>query len=322
MKLTTTIVLIFSITLINAQEIDVEKSHRIEIEGWESFFDGAKSLASEKFQKSLDLNPDNLLAKIGLFNATPEKELNVETFELINDFPPEKNKSHSLSDISSWMLMNGLVEKQMSDSLISLRNKYDENYIWLKAALTDSRFEIKDDNGNIRQEGFFNDRKPSGIWKFYGYEENVVHRSYTYPVQGDTVIAKYFKPNGDIIRQEILIGSPFSRNTSKLKEIIFWQENPGRKPEYLFVSKTGFVKYENGKAVELNENTPDNIIGRKWDLDKKQLVAYIWKNGRKEPYELCEDDGMVISETIGNIRKTYRWNNCKKTLLEAKTLEK
>ncbi len=212
-------------------------------------------------------------------------------------------------------MMSNQVDKQLPDSIKVMRNKYDENYIQFKARLTDSEFKVYDEDGQIRQTGAFKNRKPFGTWKKYGYQ-NKLHHSFTFSKETDTVVIKYYKPDGDVARKELTTGMPFTNDSKKIREYIFWQENPGKQQEYLFVSKHGFKIFDSENPVEFDESTPDNFIQRKWNSEKKAIEAVIWKNGKQEPYELCEDDGMVISEMVNGVRKTYRWENCKKILIE------
>ena len=298
-----------------SQGTDSINSHLNEIKGWESYFIGKKQNAKEYFKKAIELNSDNILAKIGLFNSIPHDELKKEDYSLISIIPTDKNKMYSYSTTLMYLMMANQVDKELSDSLIVLRNTYDEEYIKFKAALTDSKFKVHDDKGNVRKTGAFNNRKPVGTWNKYGYQ-NKLHHSYTFPKMTDTIIVNYYKPDGVIIKKEWVFGIPFTSESKKIKEVIFWQENPGKEPEYLFVSKKGFKIYDSENPVEFDETTPDNIIQRIWNPEKKTVEAIIWKNGNQIPYELCEDDGIVTSEIIDGIRKTYRWENCKKVLIK------
>jgi hypothetical protein len=293
------------------------KSHSIEVKGWEYYFDDEKESARKQFEKALKLDSSNVMAKIGLFNSIPKNELGVEDFELINNLPEDENKFYSYSDISLYLMMENRVEEEYPryKKLKAARKKYDEQYIKFKAALTDSEFRVFDEENNVRKKGAFKNRKPVGTWKLFGYK-NKLFRSQTFSKQGDTVVVAYYKPDGDVIRKEWILGIPFTNDGKKLKEVVFWQENPGKEPDYLFVSKEGFKIYDSQNPVELDSTTPDNIIQRIWNLEKETLEAVIWKNGKKVPYELCEEDGMIIKEKRDGVWKTYRWENCEKILVE------
>lgn len=322
LRILTITVLLLSFSFQYGQETDkmIEKSHAVEIEGWRLFFNRDKEEAREKFQQALEIDRKNVLAKIGLFNTTPKSEFNENTYQLIEKLPDEELKGYSYSSISYGMLMQSLMEKEMPDSLLQQMDKYDEVRIKLKAALTDGSFQIVGEDGSVRRDGRFYKRRPIGDWNFYDYQDRVMF-THTYPVEGDTVISTYYKADGEVTRKRWIKGNPLSGTSTAIKELVNWQENPGRIPAYLFVSEQGYYIYDKSKESDKDEPVPDNIIGQKWDYEKQEVVGYITKNGKKVPYALCQDDGTVISETIGKIKKTYRWKDCKKILLETQNLD-
>ncbi|MEX0287956.1 MAG: hypothetical protein AB3N14_02510 [Flavobacteriaceae bacterium] len=297
-----------------------QKSHALEIEGWHHFFDRNKENAWEKFQQALEVNEHNVLAKIGLFNSIPVNELTEEDLQLIDDLPEDDNQDYSYRSLSLGLMMKSQIEKEMPDSLLAAVDTYDERYIKLRAALTDSKFQIRSEDGSVRRDGQFFNRRPIGEWKFYDYEDRVMF-SHTYPKKGDTVITTYYKPDGEVARKRWVKGNPLQGSSTSIKEVVYWQEDKGRSPKYLFVSKEGYYLYDKTKEGEEQLPVPDNIIGQSWNAEKKQLEGFIWKNGKKEPYELCEEDGVVTSQTAGNERKTYRWENCKKLLIKTEKLD-
>lgn len=311
MKFRIFILFLFLIQISYSQKTDSIQSYSMEIKGWESYFEGNKEDAKLQFKKAIELDSTNVMAKIGLFNSKSENELSENDYELTKNLP----KNGDFKNLMFNLMMSNQVDKQLPDSIKVMRNKYDENYIQFKARLTDSEFKVYDEDGQIRQTGAFKNRKPFGTWKKYGYQ-NKLHHSFTFSKETDTVVIKYYKPDGDVARKELTTGMPFTNDSKKIREYIFWQENPGKQPEYLFVSKHGFKIFDSENPVEFDESTPDNFIQRKWNSEKKAIEAVIWKNGKQEPYELCEDDGMVISEMVNGVRKTYRWENCKKILIE------
>jgi hypothetical protein len=291
---------------------NVDLSHRVEIEGWKYYFEGKKQDAKQKFVEAIKLDSNNNLAKIGLVNSKTENELSEKEFELIDNLPKDNKK---YSNIMSNLIMLNQIDKELPNEVKIMRNKYDEAYNELKAALTDSDFTIFDEEGNIRKEGGYRNLKQFGTWKVFGYQNKLNH-SYTFPLKGDTVFLNYYKSDGDIIKKVWLTGVPFTNDSKTLKEVIFWQENPGQKPGYLFVSKEGFKIYDSENPVEFDEKTPDNFIQRIWNSEKKTEEAFIWKNGKRQPYKLCENDGIVVEETVDGSRKTYRWENCEKILIK------
>ncbi|WP_299550328.1 hypothetical protein [Seonamhaeicola sp.] len=311
MKFRLVLVSLLSIQFAFAQIQDSVQSHEVEIDGWKSYFDEDKEEAYLKFKRALELDSTNVLAKIGLFNSKNEHELTDKDFELTNRL----QKKEGYNNIMFRLMMLNQVNKELHDSIKKMRNKYDDDYIKFKASLTDSEFKIFDEKGNIRRTGNFKNRKPYGTWKVFGYK-NKLHHSYSFTTTSDTVIVNYYKADGDIVKKEWIIGNPFTNNSKKIKELIFWQENPGKEPKYLFVSKEGFKIFDSENPVKFGKTTPDNFIHRIWNPDKKELEVVIWKNGKQEPYELCEYDGTVTSETVDGVKKTFRWKDCKKILIE------
>jgi len=309
------IILLFPIQLLHSQNLDSIQSRAIEIKGWELYFDDDKPNAKKEFSKAIELDSTNILAKIGLFNSKSENEITEDDFELIDKLPKEENNYVSYSDIMLGLMMTNQIDKELPDSIKVMRNKHDEEYIKFKAALTDSEFKVYSEDGNVRKSGEFKDRKPFGIWKSFGYQ-NKLHHSFTFPKVGDTVIIKYYKPDGDIIREEWITGMPFTNNSKKFKEIIYWQEKLGKEKGYLFVSKDGFKIYDRNNPVVFDDTTPDNVIRKTWNPETKSIEAFIWKNGKKEPYEFCEDDGIVVSYMENGEKKSFRWENCKKVPIE------
>jgi antitoxin component YwqK of YwqJK toxin-antitoxin module len=278
-----------------------------EIKGWESYFDGNKENAKLQFKKAMELDSTNFMAKIGFFNSKTEAELTEKDFELTNNLP----KNGDYKDLMFNLMMSNQVDKQLPDSIKIMRNKYDESYIQFKARLTDSEFKVYDEDGEIRQTGAFKNRKPFGTWKKYGYE-NKLHHSFTFSKETDTVIIKYFTPNGNIARKELTTGMPFTNESKKFKEIIYWQETPGKDIDYLFVSENGFTVFDSENPVVFDESTPDNIIQMKFNPETYSQEAFIWKNGKKIPFEFCPFDGTTVTYLENGVKKSYRWEDCKK----------
>ncbi len=307
MKFRLTILLLILIQFSYGQNQDLEKSHLTEIEGWKSYFDGNRTEAKSKFTKAIELDSTNYLAKIGLFNTKNESELNEADFGLIQRLPKKGN----YNDIMLKLMMANQVDKELPDSIKVMRNKYDESHIKFKASLTDSEFKVYDDNGNVRQTGAFKNRKPIGTWKKYGYQ-NKLHHSFTFSEETDTIVIKYYKPNGIVARKELTTGMPFTNESKKFKEIVYWQETPGKNIEYLFVSENGFTVFDGENPVIFDESTPDNIIQMKFNPETYSQEAVIWKDGKTIPFEFCPYDGTTMTYLENGMKKSYRWEDCKK----------
>lgn len=282
----------------------------MEIKGWVSYFEGNKEDAILQFKKAMEFDSTNFMAKIGYFNSKTEEELTEKDFELTNNLP----KNGDYKDLMFNLMMSNQVDKQLPDSIKVMRHKYDENYIQFKARLTDSEFKVYDEEGEVRQTGAFKNRKPFGTWKKYGYL-NKLHHSFSFPKIGDTVIIKYYKPDGDVIKEEWTTGFPFTNDSEKFREIIYWQEKPGKEKGYLLVSKEGFKIYDRKNPVVLDNTTPDNIIRVTWNTETNSEEAYIWKKGKKEPFEFCQDDGIIVTYMENGQKKSFRWENCEKVYI-------
>jgi hypothetical protein len=75
-----------------------------------------------------------------------------------------------------------------------------------------------------------------------------------------------------------------SDSTSILvQRTVFWQPVPGTTDEFLFVSKAGFVTFNNGSMVQY-DHAPDNLIDDWTDEATCGPVSWIWKNGKREPF--------------------------------------
>ena len=309
------IITLFFIDNSYSQKLDSLESRNIEIKGWELYFEDSKKEAKIEFEKAMKLDSTNVLAKIGFFNSKSESEFTQSDFLLTRNLPDGPNEQFKYSDVMHALMMTNLVDKEMPDSLIQMRDKYDPEYIKFKAQLTDSKFEVYNNEGDVIKSGEFRNRKPIGIWKSYGYK-NKLHHSFTFSKETDTVIVKYYKPSGDIVKKELITGMPFTNSSKKFKEIIYWQETPGKNVDYLFVSKDGFKIYDRENPVVLDKSTPDNVIQMTFNPNTFSQEAFIWKNGKKVPYEFCHRDGTTVTYLENGEKKTYRWEDCKKIPIE------
>lgn len=304
------IILAFITQISFSQDQNIDKSYLLEIEAWQLFFDDKKIEAKEKFVKAIALDSTNYLAKIGLLSSKMEAELDETDFNLIQRLLNKGN----YRDIMFRLMMSNQVDKELHDSLKVMRNKYDESYIRFKAHLTDSEFEVFNDNGDVIQTGSYKNRKPYGTWKKFGYD-NRLHHSFSFSQETDSVTINYFKPDGVVSRKVFTTGMPFTNESTKLKEVIYWQETPGKNKEYLFVSKDGFTIFDRNEEIILDETTPNTIIQLVYNPATKTNEAFIWKNGKKVPYEYCPHDGTVVTYIENGKRRSYRWEDCKKVLI-------
>lgn len=309
------IIALFFVSKSYSQNLDSIQSLKTEIKGWELYFDGNKNEAKTKFKKALELDSTNVLAKIGFFNSKPENELSESDYKFIDNLPEGPTEQFKYSDVMLALMMTNQVNQQIPDSIIQMRYKYDPEYIKFKAQLTNSKFAVYNDDGKVIKSGEFQNRKPTGIWKSYGFK-NKLHHSFTFSKETDTVIIKYYKPDGDIIKKELTTGMPFTNQSKKFKEFIYWQKSPGKNTEYLFVSKNGYKIYDRENPVVFDESTPDNIIQITYNPKTHSEEAFIWKNGKKLSYEFCPYDGTKVTYLENGEKKSYRWEDCKKVPIE------
>jgi hypothetical protein len=291
-----------------------ELSKTKEKEGWQYYFDNKTEQSKIKFQEALELNPDNELSKIGLLLTSSEDELEslIDPESFFNENSPKDSMQWmTVNDILLALFMDKGTKEYLSENEIEEMKKYDEGYIYLKNILLENPFKITDEDSVIRKTGQFKNLRSVGNWVTYDYEGNKIFE-YNYPEKGNLVTENQFTDNGELAKQIISEGDPLHGSSRPIKEIIYWQKNTGKEPSYLLVDKNGFVIYDKYNPVKLNENTPDNIIETVWE--DEEMKSFIWKNGKKEPYPLCEEDG-YYTEFVKGIKTEYRWENCKKIMI-------
>ena len=49
-----------------------------------------------------------------------------------------------------------------------------------------------------------------------------------------------------------------------------------------------------------------------FNSDTYSQEAFIWKNGKKIPYEFCPYDGTTVTYLENGEKKSYRWEDCEK----------
>lgn len=306
-------ILLFSVPSV-AQVRDSILSRRFELKGWESYFEGDFDRARAQFARAREYDLGNILAAIGLMTTTPEGELKPEEVNFLKEIGEDTNEYLPYSTIALYLMVNNEIMKGASSlPAPDYRQKYDEEYIQFRAALTDSEFTVFNENHSPRIQGAFKNRMPSGTWS-YCDEDGRLIRTITYPEAGETVVVSYYKEDGEKTREEWIKGMPSSDGT-KIKEVIYWQKNPGKHPEYLFVSHSGFTVYDSERMVRLDESTPDNVIEEVYNPENKSVESFIWKGGQRYPYRYCAEDGEISSQYFNHVLMLFRWENCEKILI-------
>ena len=294
-----------------SQNIHSKKSSKIEIKGWELFFKGEKSEAKFKFEEALKIDSNNLLAKIGLYHTKKQSELTESDSNLYDSLPAGPTPYLTYSEVMfTFNMMRDWAEKYFTESQIKLLERLDEGYVLFKAQLLDTKFSVYNKKGNIVRMGKYKNRKPSGIWKSFDSINNLKY-SFKFSKKIDTVVVSYYKPNGVIIKKDWLIGMPFTNRAQKYKEIIYWQEKPGKDKGYFFISKDGFKTYDKLNPIVFDESTPDNFIQMIYNPRLRKVEAFIWKNGEKKPFEFCNDVGIIETIFEDEQKESFRWENCK-----------
>lgn len=294
---------------------NIELSKKIEKEGWEFYFNNNPDKAKLKFKESLNVNPKNGLAVIGLMVTSEESELDESI-----DFESFLTNKNSEIDSMQWMTENDIflalymdqeVRKSMTKEILNQRELYDTDFIQFKHMLLETPFEIKDEDGVIRQKGQFKNLRPIGKLSNYDADGKLMFE-YIYPENGNIVTQNYYTDNDELAKQIITRGDPFHGSSHPIKEIIYWQENTGKEPKFLFVSKEGFTIYDELNPIVLDKNTPDNVIEKVWE--NNEMKSYIWKNGKREPHLHCEKDGAYRDDLNDGTIIEYHWKDCKKII--------
>lgn len=293
----------------------IELSKNKEKEGWQHYFDNESEQAKVKFQEALKINPENKLSKIGLILTSTENEFitSDDTESFFNDKNSQNDSMRWMAEIDIFLalFMDKEISKMMSEKENEDRMKFDVDYIFLRNLLLETPFEIYNEDGTIRNTGQFKNLRPVGSWKTYDSEGKIM-MEIIYPEKGNLITGNHFTDKEELAKQIISEGDPLNGSSRRVKETIYWQENTGKEPPYLFVSKEGFVIYDKEKSVVFDKNTPDNIIEKVWESG--EMKSYIWRNGKREPYTHCEEDG-VYGEFVNGVKTEYRWENCKKIII-------
>jgi len=287
---------------------DFEKSKKIEKEAWKLLFSEKFDAAKIKFSEDLKTCDTNYNVYLGLAAL---KGINGDENYINYISKACKDNEYLLSSYGPICVeIVSYFESPLND-----RDTSDDTFNEVKAMLTDGKYIERIDKGKIYLEGQYKNNKRNGVWKYYDMDNNVF-KTITYSDSNNVFTYKYFKSNGDIIREESWeVINEATGSSTTLKKIVYWQEIPGKNKEYLFVSKNGFCTYEKDKSNVLDSNTPDNVIEEAVDKDYLP-IWYIWKNGKREKYKGCDYDGKRFTIIQGSKKGTYEWKNCELILIE------
>jgi antitoxin component YwqK of YwqJK toxin-antitoxin module len=282
-KLCLILSVLFSLGAYSQDSIQLSKQE--EIKGWNTFFKYDYKTAKVYFEDAIKFNSKNSLAKVGLLVTAEE-----------NDFAKYQSYlSESLSeepDPMQWTTPNKValelvVQKRVlkqyrlkKDSLAISYLERENNE--LLALLSDGEYELKRENGSLWRKGRFKNLRPIGKLSTYGNNNQLLF-DIIYPETGNRVTRKSYTEKGELAKEEIIEGDPL-RGTSFTKKItLFWQEIPDHNPRFLFVSKDGFIIFDKGKKLTLDESTPDNVLQTVYE--DGEIRNYIWKDGKRILFE-------------------------------------
>lgn len=99
---------------------------------------------------------------------------------------------------------------------------------------------------------------------------------YAFTSRGDTAVLERWTSDSTFLALHQCTSSSLL-----VKRVVYWQPVPGTQAEFLFVSNKGFVAVDDGVAIR-NSVAPDNVIEDDTDPETRELIYWIWKNGRKK----------------------------------------
>ena len=277
------------------------QSRLTEKQAWELFFDEQYADSEKKFQEALKLDSANFQCYLGLnfIKAARDDQMDFELISKATNGDDEK--------IWEYGMISAAIQVYYSQPKDERKDQVDFRIAEVKAYYTDGSFKVFYDDGTIRETGQFKNQLPIGKWEYFR-ENGKRLKIVEYPETGKIVLFKWFKSDGEIIKEEYKeIESNFE---SLVKTIIYWQELPRKYGEYLFVSKEGFCVYDREHLVTFDSTTPDNVIEETYDAEKGR-VWYIWKNGKREVYRACEFDGVEVTIFRGDKTGKHVWKDCK-----------
>ncbi len=238
--------------------------------GWEYFFDEEFEKSKIYFEQLHQLDSNNIEINEGLFYSTSindnEPKLDVLT-NLLGDSEEEYYKYGMIATV---------LIKYYATPRTERKEPFDFSIEEFKAYHTDGYLKAK------HAEGKFKNQKKVGLWK-YNNLGGALYKTIDYSSTSDTHLITIFNQNKKI-KEELTKIEEKNGNTTyyTLKKVIYYQELPDKIGEYLFVSNDGFCVLDKGNPVNLDENTPDNVMEEEVSLEG--IKYYIWKEGKRMLY--------------------------------------
>ncbi|MCR9252575.1 MAG: hypothetical protein NXI20_19300 [bacterium] len=304
MKVLPIVILLVSFQ-VNCQTPERVQSNQAKQNAWDLFFEEQYDESKIKFQECLSSDSSNLICNLGLYYIEMVQG-DKDDFSFLS-----KAANGNKELIWKYINLSLSLETYLSQPKGHRVDFGEFRFAEFKAFHMDGRFDVYDKEGQLTQSGYYHDQQPLGKWEFYR-PNGKLKKTIEYSENTNMVLFKYFKDDGILVKDEYREGT--GKQEKLVKTIIYWQEIPGKYGEYLPVSDSGFCVYDVNKKIVLDSSTPDNIIEEKFDSEKG-TVWFIWKNGKREPYEGCYVDGTKVTRFQGKSAGVYVWEDCKEVFV-------
>lgn len=238
--------------------------------GWKYFFNEEFEKSKIHFEKLHQLDSSNIEINEGIFYSTTlsEKELRLDVLsKLLGD----SEESFYRYGMTATVLL-----KYYSTPKTDRKEPFDFSVEEFEAYHTDGYLKAK------HAEGQFKNQKKVGLWK-YNNLGGALYKTIDYSDSSNIHLVTFFNQDRKI-KEELTRIEEKEGSTSYyvLKRVIYYQELPDKIAEYLFVSKDGFCVLDKENPVNLDENTPDNVIEEEVSLEGTKY--FIWKDGIRKMY--------------------------------------
>jgi len=261
------ILLVFSLSYqSNSQSLSSENIKK----GWKLFFDEDFEKSKIHFERLHQLDSNNVEINEGLFYSTSlfQNEYKLDILIKLLGGTEENFYKHGMT---ATMLL-----KFYSTPKAERKKLIDFDIEEFKAYHTDGYLTIKE------AEGQFRNQKKVGLWK-YNNPGGELYKTIDYCDSSNIHLVTFFNKTKKI-KEEL---TKIEENNSDasyyvLKRVVYYQELPDKIGEYLFVSNDGFCVLDKDNLVNLDENTPDNVIEKEVSLNVTKY--FIWKDGKRIMY--------------------------------------
>ncbi|PTX62966.1 hypothetical protein C8N46_102367 [Kordia periserrulae] len=239
-------------------------------EGWKYFFDEEFEKSKIHFEKLHRADSNNIEVNEGLFYSTSllDEKLKLDVLtKLLGD---------SEENFYKYGMTATVLLEYYSTPETDRKEPFDFSVEEFEAYHTDRYLKAK------HAEGQFKNQKKVGLWK-YNNLGGTLYKTIDYSDSSNIHLVTFFNQDRKI-KEELTRIEEKEGSTSYyvLKRVIYYQELPDKIAEYLFVSKDGFCVLDKKNPVNLDENTPDNVIEEEVSLEGTKY--FIWKDGIRKMY--------------------------------------